>query len=439
MKTKIIIAIIAAFAASLAAHAASPRAGNPNSAAAKLGKKEINQQKRARVAKAKSAGWAKQRESIKIVDFTGKTERIILARGDEKTYQAHPTTVLLGDNKTMYCVWNIGHGGNAGPLAKSEDGGKTWKRLDSIMPKAYRLFRNCPSIYRIKDPQGKERLFVLSQKTRTIDGLGVTEQSANYSGYMPRAVSEDAGKTWRLMPPLGGAELSSPFMCIMTFSSMIELKDGSTLGFFHKGNKKGQDSDLCIMKSITKDGGLTWSTPETVLTPEDLGGDLQPCEPLLMRSPDGAEICCIMRDNSRINGASLVMFSRDEGKTWSKPIDTPWALSGDRHCGIYLKDGRILIAFREQLPQSGFPRLSFGAWLGAYDDIKNGKPGQYFILLSKSTTKTMRGWVDGYYSGLHQLPDGTIVATTYETIEGDKACSITVHRFRIEDIEKAAK
>ena len=44
----------------------------------------------------------------------------------EQVYQGHPTTVLMADGRTMYAAWCIGHGGPAGPLAKSTDGGRHW-------------------------------------------------------------------------------------------------------------------------------------------------------------------------------------------------------------------------------------------------------------------------------------------------------------------------
>ena len=44
----------------------------------------------------------------------------------------------------------------------------------------------------------------------------------------------------------------------------------------------------------------------------------------------------------------------------------------------------------------------FIAWVGTYDDIKQGKPGHYRISLLKT-------FKDGFYPGLHLLPDGTIV------------------------------
>ncbi len=404
------------------------------------------------VCKKKMPDWQRQKQELKIVDFIGKTQKVIVAQGGTKSknappvsilldedYHAHPTTVMLDDNKTILAVWNLGHGGNAGPIAKSTDGGLTWERIDNVMPKAYQLFRNCPSIYKISDKNGKERIFVLARKTQDKKGLSVTQKSENYSGYMPRVMSEDNGKTWKLLPPLSSLDHKSPFACVMTFSSMIQLKDGSTLGIFHKGDGKGRDRQLKLVQSITHDGGLTWTEPQIILTPNDLGG-LQPCEPFVFRSPDGNELCCIIRENSRKNGTSLVMFSKDEGKTWSKPIDTPWALTGDRHNGLYLPDGRLIFTFRDMTQPKENDKLYFGCWIGTYDDIKNGKAGQYRVLLSETKLRKDKRWKrDGYYQSMHLLPDNTIVAITYESIKDFTSSSITCHRFKIEDIEKLAK
>lgn len=74
--------------------------------------------------KAKYSQWMRQRDAIKMVDLIGKTDISVVARGGKSIYNAHPTTVLLDDQKTLYCVWNIGHGGNASPLAKSSEIGR---------------------------------------------------------------------------------------------------------------------------------------------------------------------------------------------------------------------------------------------------------------------------------------------------------------------------
>jgi hypothetical protein len=60
--------------------------------------------------------WQRQRDALINIDLSEDTQRqIIIARGSPKPdeYHAHPTTAMLADNKTMFCVWNIGHGGHA--------------------------------------------------------------------------------------------------------------------------------------------------------------------------------------------------------------------------------------------------------------------------------------------------------------------------------------
>ena len=38
----------------------------------------------------------------------------------------------------------------------------------------------------------------------------------------------------------------------------------------------------------------------------------------------------------------MMVFSRDEGETWTASVETPWGLTGDRHEGVPLPDGGIL-------------------------------------------------------------------------------------------------
>ncbi len=175
---------------------------------------------------------------------------------------------------------------------------------------------------------------------------------------MPSVMSADEGRTWKEMPLLG-----EKFRCVMAFASIVRLHDGSYLGMFHRGPGGADKPPLEVCQSVTKDGGFTWSEPTVVCAVKGKN----PCEPYVFRSPKGDELCCIMRDNTR-KGCSLMMFSRDEGKTWSKPEDTPWGLTGDRHQGVQLPDGRLFIAFRDMAPKS--PTLGhFVAWVGSYDAI----------------------------------------------------------------------
>jgi hypothetical protein len=77
----------------------------------------------------KKALWLQHREALTHIDLSDDTQRrTIIARGttEPDAYHAHPTTAMLADNKTIFCVWNIGNGGHAGPMARSDDAGLTW-------------------------------------------------------------------------------------------------------------------------------------------------------------------------------------------------------------------------------------------------------------------------------------------------------------------------
>lgn len=127
--------------------------------------------------------------NLPILDISEETDRQVIVANGDRVYQGHPTTLLLPNGQTMFCVWCINHGGAAGPMARSDDGGLTWTRLDDQLPVGFVTHQNCPSIYRIVDPKGKERLWVFSA------ALGKRGGPA-----MPSIMSEDSGKTWKEMP-----------------------------------------------------------------------------------------------------------------------------------------------------------------------------------------------------------------------------------------------
>ena len=339
-----------------------------------------------------------------LIDLSAETHRqVVIARGTEACYNGHPTTVLMPDGRTMFCAWTYGHGGQCGPMAMSEDAGLTWTRIDDRLPSGYGRHGNCPSLYRLVAPDGAARIWVFSAKPD-----------------MPRIVSEDDGRTWCELPPLG-------LSCVMAFSSIVPLRDGRHLGLYHRrddgsAGEGASGMPLVVMQCETADGGLTWSAPRVVAAVEGR----MPCEPCVFRSPDGAELCCVMRENAR-RGNSLMMFSRDEGATWSEPRETAWELTGDRHQCVYALDGRLVFAFRDMAPDSA-TQGHFTAWIGTYDDVRTGAPGDCRVKLLHSHA----GWDCGY-PGLACLPDGTVVATTYIKYEdGPSRHSVVSVRFNPE-------
>lgn len=188
-----------------------------------------------------------------------------------------------------------------------------------------------------------------------------------------------------------------------------------------------------LYKTFSQDGGLTWSFPKPVYQ----SSAVHLCEPGCIRSPNGRRLAVLLRENARRKN-SHVIFSDDEGQTWSKPREVPLALTGDRHTGRYGPDGRLFISFRCRSPKhlaQGRPfEGDWVGWVGTWDDIVQGRNGQYVICL-KDNTKSY----DTAYPGVEILPDGTFVTTTYGHWDQGQAPYILSVRFKLEELDALAK
>ena len=344
--------------------------------------------------------------SIPTIDISGETHRqVIVAAGTESEYRGQVNTVLMADGKTMFATWSIGHGGQCGPLMKSVDGGLTWTDLLPT-PNNWGEISSCPCIFRMSDSKGVERLFVFA-------GRGKHHSS----------MSKDGGNTWTPMKETGLFKPGGN-------TAIIPIDNGRRyLLLMQRGPTDAPRDEMpnAIWQAVSSDGGQTWKDYRKVC---EVQGAV-PCEPDLIRSPDGKQIACLMRENSR-RFQSLVMFSDGEGTTWSKARELPASLTGDRHVSCYTDDGRLVVVFRDRAV--GSPTYGhFVAWMGTYDDIRHGRPGQYRIKLLHS-----HAGADCGYSGLERLPDGTIVATTYIKYRpGPEKHSIVSVRFKPAEIDAA--
>jgi len=343
-----------------------------------------------------------------LVDISAdKSRQSVIAAGTETDYQGHPTTAILEDGKTILATWTPGHGGPITRLAESKDGGVTWTRIDSRLPKGIDDMVNCPSIYRLEDPSGRRHMWIFA---------ALCWPKVALETMMPSLLSEDDGRTWKRMPALG-----RDFACIMTFSSMVRLKDGSYLAAYHRG-RGFEDCPSQVLTAVTHDGGFTWTKPTLVFSNER-----GCCEPCVFRSPDGKTLAMLMRTERRCC-SSLMSFSTDEGKSWSIPEETHWALTGDRHQVLNLPDGRLFAAFRDVAPNSP-SRGSFVGWVGTFDELRCARQGNsYRIKLLHNYNDTC----DCGYPGLVQTSDGTIVATTYLKYWNDnRRHSVVATRFNV--------
>jgi len=348
--------------------------------------------------------------SIPFIDLAAQAERQVIVDREPGQYLGHPTTVLLEDGRTILCVYPKGHGRGAIVYKRSIDGGLTWSERLPV-PESFATSQETPTIHRVVDTAGKMRLILWSGR---------------YPARM--AVSEDDGATWSELEPAGD------WGGIVVMGSVVELteKPGHYLAMFHDDGRyftsAGKVSDtFTLYKTFSSDGGLTWDAPTAILQ----RSDAHLCEPGAIRSPDGQEIAVLLRENSRrLN--SHVIFSRDEGQTWSEPRELLGALTGDRHTAKYGPDGRLFISFRDMCHESS-TKGDWVAWVGKYEDITAGREGQYRIRLMDNHKAA-----DCAYPGVEVLPDGTIVTTTYGHWTPGESPYIVSVRVRLHELDALA-
>lgn len=348
---------------------------------------------------------------IPTIDLSAEADRrVIVAQGTADTYQGHPTTLLMPDGKTVFCVWTLNHGGPCGPLKRSDDGGMTWSELLPV-PENWRTVRNCPTLFRLVDPNGVVRLFVFAGQ-----GPG---------GTMHQSYSEDNGNTWTPM-------VSNGLVCVMPFCTIVPIAQGKRLlamTNIRRPNDTTEKLSNVVARSISSDGGMTWSAWQIV-------ADIPGCkigEPKLVRSPDGSQLLCLLRENNRSLN-SWMMVSDHGGTAWSEPRQLPASISGDRHMAAYAPDGRLVVCFRDTADRSP-TRNHFVAWVGTYEAILARREGHYRVKLLHSYAGGDCG-----YPGLECLPDGTFLATTYIKYEkGPEKHSVVCVRFKIGELDQRVR
>lgn len=395
---------------------------------------------------------------IPTIDISERTDLQTVVDREKGQYLGHVTTAMLEDQKTVYAAYPKCHAVGQIVLKRSDDGGKTWSdRLP--VPSSWTHSLECPTIYRMCDAQGKSRLVLFS------------------GGYPAnRSYSEDNGLTWTEFQPFD-------FGGILFLSTMVNIGPGKYLALFHDegqfihggndvrwqvfatGEGKNRRSSVSYLESpdggrtwneerkywfvqptrkpgeewtldyetfssrvfddnhfelyqiMTEDGGLTWTQPR-VIANHPVG---RLCEPCIIPSPDGKQLAVLLRENSRqLN--SMMILSNDCGETWSEPVELPNSLTGDRHTMKYLSDGRLFITFRDMAKDS-CTKGDWVAWVGTFDDIVNGKDGQYRVLIKRNPDS----W-DCAYPGLELLADGSLLTVTYgHWDKGEEPYIVAVH------------
>jgi len=347
--------------------------------------------------------------TLPLVDLAQEAHRQVVVDREPGQYLGHPTTVLLEDGRTILSVYPRGHGRGAIHLKRSTDGGRSWSgRLP--VPDNWETSLETPTIHRVIDSGGKERLIV-------------------WSGLFPArlAFSEDDGQTWSPLEPAG----DWGGIVVMSSLEPVRGRPGAYLAWFHddgrfirEGAKPENPVVFRLYQVESADGGLTWSEPR------ELHADsaVHLCEPGALRSPDGQQLALLLRENSRRRN-SHIMFSNDEGRTWTTPRELPGALTGDRHVGRYAPDGRLFLSFRDTTRQSA-TQGDWVGWVGRYEDLVTGHEGQYRVRFLENHHR----W-DCAYPGVEILPDGTFVVTTYGHWDPGQSPYVVSVRFTLAELD----
>jgi len=360
-------------------------------------------------------------EPLRWVDWADETHRQVVVDREPGQYLGHPTTVLLSDQRSILTVYPKGHGAGPVVMKRSGDGGLTWsERLPT--PASWATSMETPTVFPVDLADGRRQLIM-------------------FSGLYPVRIarSEDEGETWTELEPIGH------FGGVVAMSSVERLRslDGELMALFHDDGRffrrptsryeriPGFEPEFKVYKTISLDDGLTWSEPEVIAE----HAEAHLCEPGLIRSPDGREIAVLLRENSR-RFNSFVIFSPDEGRTWSRPIELPSSLTGDRHVGRYTPDGRLFITFRDQEPSSPW-RGDWVGWLGRYEDLRRGGREAW---AGEARVRLMDNWyaADTAYPGLELLPDGTFVTTTYGHFTPGEEPWVAAVRFTAAELDESA-
>lgn len=355
------------------------------------------------------------KSDLQFLDLNNEAHRQVVVDREKGQYLGHPTTCLLEDGKTILCVYPKGHGKGGIVYKRSTDGGLTWTaRLPT--PQSWETSREVPTLHRVIDAGGKKRIIM-------------------WSGLYPArlSVTEDDGANWSELEKVGD------WGGIVVMGTLFERKTGPGhyMALFHDDGRfiaKGVEQEdpvvFTLYSTKSEDGGLTWAPP----TPIYQSSEVHLCEPGAIRSPDGKRIAVLLRENARRKNSHII-FSDDEGETWTAPREVPSSLNGDRHTGIYTGDGRLFISFRSNSPKGtkGEFEDDWVAWVGTWDDLVNGTPGQYHVRL-----KDNHKGADCAYPGVELLPDNTIVTTTYGHWEKGEEPYILSVRLKLEELDALA-
>ena len=340
------------------------------------------------------------------------------APGTDRQYLGQPDMVRTSTGR-LITAYPKGHGKGPIIMQISDDNGETWTEKNDT-PSSWVGSQETPTLYVLPLENGIERIMMIT----ACPGWG-TDSNGHQTGWNT-SYSDDNGETWteykHWYPNHKDGSLNK---AIVGMASLVQLKDDDGnyiqkwMGVYHDYGYVNYKTYL----TFNENGEEQWSEPEPYLSEyRNIESTYQMCEIGMFRSPDGKRIVGLARSQSQNNPATMI-YSDDEGKTWSKPMDLPGSLAGERHKAAYDPiSGRLVISLREITYDLNGNNIFDGnsdwlagewvAWVGTYEDLMEQRDGQYRIEIAKDYSNNAKSGDTGY-AGVVVLEDGTFIMDSY--------------------------
>ena len=377
------------------------------------------------------------------------------APNTDRQYLGQPDMVRTKTGR-LITAYPKGHG--KGPLIMriSDDNGETWTEKTDT-PSSWIGSQETPTMYILNLADGTERILLIT----ACPGWG-TDNDGNQYGWNT-SYSDDNGETWNEYNHWYSRRSydNANNDVIVAMASLVQLKDEDGnyiqkwMGVYHSYNYVNFKTYL----TFDENGDEQWTDPVPYLNEyRSIESTYQMCEIGMFRSPDGKRIVGLARSQSHNNPATLI-YSDDEGETWSEPMDLPGSLAGERHKASYDPiSGRLVITFREikydlngNNQFDGYNDWICGdwvAWVGTYEDLMEQNDGEYHILLAEDWANNAKSGDTGY-AGVVVLEDGTFIMNSYGHWDKDFSlswpngvttdlCYIKQAKFKLGEIENAS-
>ena len=331
-------------------------------------------------------------------------ERFTISR-DDGIYEAFPDVALTASGKLVCVFAECTHHGDRGytriMCSTSQDRGRTWSPKRGLTDPLHRdesgSYWNCARISALSDGR---LAVVVDRVTGRDEGNDKPGVQANVLFF-----SEDDGETW-------AGPHETPVEGIVP-DQLVELRHGVRAGRWllaaHtvKGQRvKPQWQQRCW---YSDDGGQTWSAPNVIAADPVL----RLCEGSIVELPEG-ELVCFMRENSGQGWDAYKSVSLDGGATWSTPAAFPMPACHRPVAGV-LDSKHVLVVHRYMHGGKGWvgwwTQNTFAAWTDVESCLAERRCDARCRIMPIDYDRSPES--DTGYTGWVQFDDGEIYVVNY--------------------------